>query len=446
MSAELALDAIDLQKLRLLLGPEQAPALLLSAATGPQGHLDLLPLVREQPLCVPYPGADNHSERLAEFAVLLDQMPVGSTGSGTDFSGGGWLVYLAYEFASVFESHVRSREPELDEPLALLWPVSAAVVRNRQSGQTTLTGNDLAFWRDRLQQALAADAAMPAGQGGADNQLLALREDDPQAFLDGVARIHEYLEAGDVFQVNISRAWRAQAEQPIDVNALFAQLCAANPAPFAGVLQHGGWGLASSSPERLVSVHGDLVQTRPIAGTRRRDPDAARDAELLAELTHDPKERAEHIMLIDLERNDLGRICEPGTVEVDELGVVESYTHVHHLVSNVRGRIRPGTSAWDLLRATFPGGTITGCPKVRCMQIIAELEPLGRGAYTGALGYVGADGSADFNILIRTIACVGRQLVFRAGAGIVADSIASRELGETRSKAKGLLHALGANP
>ncbi|MGE4070242.1 MAG: aminodeoxychorismate synthase component I [Lysobacterales bacterium] len=437
-----ALDAIDLQKLRRMLGPEQAPALLLSAATGPQGHLDLLPLVREAPLCVPYPGAAGHSERLAEFAVRLDQMPVGSADSGPDFSRGGWLIYLAYEFASVFESHVRSREPELDEPLALLWPVSAAVIRDRQTGQTTLTGRDLEFWRDRLQLALAAAAAMPAG---ADNQVLELQEDDPQAFLDGVARIHEYLEAGDVFQVNISRAWRAQAPRAIDLNALFAQLCAANPAPFAGIVQHGDWGLASSSPERLVSVHGDLVQTRPIAGTRRRDPDAARDAELLAELTRDPKERAEHIMLIDLERNDLGRICKPGTVEVDELGVVESYTHVHHLVSNVRGRLQPGTSAWDLLRATFPGGTITGCPKVRCMQIIAELEPLGRGAYTGALGYVGADGSADFNILIRTIACVGRQLVFRAGAGIVADSIASRELGETRSKAKGLLRALGVD-
>ena len=443
MSAEPALDAIDLQKLRQLLGPEQAPALLLSAAAGPQGQLDLLPLVREAPLYVPYPGAAGHSERLAEFAVRLDQMPVGSRGSGTDFSCGGWLVYLAYEFASVFESHVRSREPELDEPLALLWPVSAAVVRDRQTGQTMLTGRDLDWWRDRLQQALAARATAPAAQGEASDLALELQEDDPQAFLDGVARIHEYLQAGDVFQVNLSRAWRGQSQQTIDLNALFVRLCAANPAPFAGVLQHGDWGLASSSPERLVSVHGDLVQTRPIAGTRRRDPDAARDAELLAELTRDPKERAEHIMLIDLERNDLGRICVPGTVEVDELGVVESYTHVHHLVSNVRGRIRPGSSAWDLLRATFPGGTITGCPKVRCMQIIAELEPVGRGAYTGALGYVGADGSADFNILIRTIACAGRQLVFRAGAGIVADSIARRELGETRSKAKGLLRALG---
>lgn len=439
------LDAIDLQALRRLLGPEQAPALLLSAAAGPQGHLDLLPLVKEPPICVPYPGAPDHSERLAEFAVLLDRLPVGSAGNGTDFSRGGWLVYLAYEFASVFESHVRSRQPELDEPLALLWPVSAAVIRDRLTGKTTLAGNDTDFWSDRLQRVLAAGALEPSAQTGPTVSGLKVQEDDPQPFLDGVARIHEYLQAGDVFQVNLSRAWRTQAQQAIDLDALFAQLCAANPAPFAGVLRHRNWGLASSSPERLVSVHGNLVQTRPIAGTRRRDADPVRDAELLADLTRDPKERAEHIMLIDLERNDLGRICEAGTVEVDELGVVESYTHVHHLVSNIRGRIRPGTSAWDLLRAVFPGGTITGCPKVRCMQIIAELEPTGRGAYTGALGYVGADGSADFNILIRTIACVGRQLVFRAGAGIVADSIASRELGETRSKAKGLLRALGVD-
>jgi anthranilate synthase component 1 len=246
-----------------------------------------------------------------------------------------------------------------------------------------------------------------------------------------------------VFQVNLSRAWRATAPAPIDLDELFARLTAANPAPFAALLQHGDWGLASSSPERLVSVRGMRVDTRPIAGTRRRDANPQRDAALLAELRGDPKERAEHIMLIDLERNDLGRICEAGSVVVDELGSIESYAHVHHLVSNVSGQLRAGTSAWELLRALFPGGTITGCPKVRCMQIIGELEQGGRGAYTGALGYIGDHGSLDLNILIRTISCQRERLVFRAGAGIVADSIAERELKETRAKALGLLRALG---
>lgn len=271
---------------------------------------------------------------------------------------------------------------------------------------------------------------------------LAISEDDPQAFLDGVARIHDYLVAGDVFQVNLSRAWRGVADAPIDLDDLFARLSAANPAPFAALLSHGNWGLASSSPERLVSVRGDRVDTRPIAGTRRRDVDSRVDASLLAELKRDPKERAEHIMLIDLERNDLGRVCVPGSVVVDELGGIESYAHVHHLVSNVSGRLRKDVSLWSLLRALFPGGTITGCPKVRCMQIIAELEPQGRGAYTGALGYIGDDGSLDLNILIRTISVAGERLVLRAGAGIVADSIAGRELNETRAKALGMLRAL----
>lgn len=435
----------DLPLLRRRLG-SAAPALLLSAAAGPQGLRDLLPLVDEPPLVVPYPGGARHAQQLAALVERLRALPVGGDADGEAMAGG-WLLYLAYDFASVFEPNVPWRRPELDEPLALLWRVSATLVRNRDSGIGTLAGSQLPQWRQRLQAAAGmvvapGSAYMPSGvrDSGASPALL---EDDPQRFLDGVARIHEYLRAGDVFQVNLSRAWRATAAGPIDLDELFARLTAANPAPFAALLQHGDWGLASSSPERLVSVRGMRVDTRPIAGTRRRDADPARDAALLAELRRDPKERAEHIMLIDLERNDLGRICEAGSVVVDELGSIESYAHVHHLVSNVSGRLRAGTSAWELLRALFPGGTITGCPKVRCMQIIGELEQGGRGAYTGALGYISDHGSLDLNILIRTISCQRERLVFRAGAGIVADSIAERELKETRAKALGLLRALG---
>jgi len=199
----------------------------------------------------------------------------------------------------------------------------------------------------------------------------------------------------------------------------------------------------SSSPERLVSVRGNVASTRPIAGTRARlggDDDVAR----LRELIGHPKERAEHVMLIDLERNDLGRVCVPGSVVVDELMTLESYAHVHHIVSNVRGTLRPGVSPGAIIRAVFPGGTITGCPKVRTMQIIAELEGVGRGAYTGSLGYLNTDGDMDLNILIRSLEMRAGSLCFRAGAGIVADSIGERELDETRAKARGLLRALGA--
>jgi anthranilate synthase component 1 len=267
-------------------------------------------------------------------------------------------------------------------------------------------------------------------------------EDDPRTFLGGVERIHDYLRAGDVFQVNLSREWRARLAGDASPAVIHAALRRANPAPFAGLLQRDGWAIASSSPERLVEVRGRSVETRPIAGTRARfagDDDAARMGELIGH----PKERAEHVMLIDLERNDLGRVCEPGSIEVDELMTVESYAHVHHIVSNVRGRLRPGATPGDILRAVFPGGTITGCPKVRCMEIIAELEGVGRGAYTGSLGYLDRSGDLDLNILIRTLAIESGIVRFRAGAGIVADSLAERELDETRAKARGLLRALG---
>jgi anthranilate synthase component I len=190
-----------------------------------------------------------------------------------------------------------------------------------------------------------------------------------------------------------------------------------------------------------------VVETRPIAGTRPRmagDDDLARIRELIGH----PKERAEHVMLVDLERNDLGRVCVPGSVEVDELMTVESYAHVHHIVSNVRGRLRADATPGEVIRAVFPGGTITGCPKVRCMQVIAELEGTGRGAYTGAIGWLNRDGDLDLNILIRSAELErgdgeGDLLRFRTGAGIVADSDPGRELEETRAKARGMLRALG---
>lgn len=423
----------QLASLRKALGL-RAPALLSSVATGPQGRRDLLPLVSGPPLCVPYPHVPAHTDQLRALRQQLAALPVGHGRSTPGRFASGWLLYLSYDFAQAFEPGVPLHAPALDEPLALLWRVPACIGYDHALGEAYADGNS-----DVIAAALEGSGD---AQGSQPAARWTITEDDPAAFLRGVDRVHEYLRAGDVFQVNLSRAWKADSADPVDLDALYGQLCAANPAPFAALLQHGRWGLASSSPERLVSVRGQRVDTRPIAGTRRRDTDPAIDASMLAELRRDPKERAEHIMLIDLERNDLGRICEAGSVCVDELGVIESYAHVHHLVSNVSGTLRPDQSAWSLLRAVFPGGTITGCPKVRCMQIIGELEGCGRGAYTGALGYIGDDGDLDFNILIRTLSVQDRTVVFRAGAGIVADSVAERELLETRAKAKGLLRAL----
>ncbi len=314
---------------------------------------------------------------------------------------GGWVLQLAYELASEIEPTLKlGAGPVVPVALALRCP--AAVIVDHLHDCTILVAED--------------------GHEG--------------------WRVREHLYAGDVFQVNLSRAWRTRYASPPAPAALHAALRRANPAPFAGLLQQATWAVVSSSPERLVEVRGGVVQTRPIAGTRPRlfgDDDAAH----IRELSANPKERAEHVMLIDLERNDLGRVCQPGSVEVDELMCVESYAHVHHIVSNVRGRLRDDVTPGQVIAAVFPGGTITGCPKVRCMQIIAELEDAPRGAYTGALGYLDRNGDLDLNILIRTLTLVGDEVTLRAGAGIVADSVAQSELEETRAKARGLLRALG---
>lgn len=352
---------------------------------------------------------------------------------------GGWLLYLGYELAGEIEPTLRLPPLRRAQPRALALRCPAAIVVDHGGGSTWLVaepGHDALL--DRLQADLAAAPAFAPAPVG----IAALEEDAPGRYLDGVARVHDYLRAGDVFQVNLSREWRARCTSAPTPAALYAALRGANPAPFAALLQQAGWAIASSSPERLLELRAGIAQTRPIAGTRPRiaeDDDALR----IRELAGHPKERAEHVMLIDLERNDLGRVCVPGSVVVDEVMAVESYAHVHHLVSNVRGRLRPGTTPAQAIRAVFPGGTITGCPKVRCMEIIAELEGVGRGAYTGSLGYLNRAGDLDLNILIRTLTLHGDEASFRAGAGIVADSIAERELDETRAKARGMARALG---
>lgn len=350
---------------------------------------------------------------------------------------GGWAVFLAYELAAQVEARLQLPLAPGPLPVAIAWRCPAAVLRDRDSGQCLAVAEaGSAHWLDSL-----AGAAMAPAPGAFAPPTL--EEDPPARFTDGVARIHDYLRAGDVFQVNLSRAWRARFDAAPDPAAVYARLRENNPAPFAGLMRLGDAALLSSSPERLVSVRGRRVDTRPIAGTRPRfagDDDQAR----IRDLVGNPKERAEHVMLIDLERNDLGRVCEPGSVRVDELMGVESYAHVHHIVSNVTGTLRRDTTPGAVVRAVFPGGTITGAPKVRCMEIIAELEGEGRGAYTGAFGYLGHDGDMDLNILIRSAWLEGEQLQFRTGAGIVVDSDAGRELEETRAKARGLLRALGA--
>lgn len=357
---------------------------------------------------------------------------------------GGWFLYLSYELAGQVEPSLNLPSSVDGLPAAYAVRIPAAVIVDHEEGKTFCVAESD---QENLLDSLLADIGQvfdesPRSVKQSGQVKIELSEDNSDRYINGVSKIKQYITDGDVFQVNLSRSWQGKlfsSESPANI---YQRLCQQNPAPFAGLALIDGVAIISSSPERLVRVADGFVETRPIAGTRPRSDLEEVDNAMQKELLAHPKERAEHIMLIDLERNDLGRVCVPGTVEVDELMELESYAHVHHIVSNVRGKLRDDVTPGEVIRAVFPGGTITGCPKVRCMEIIAELEAEGRGAYTGSMGYLNHDGSMDMNILIRTIVHQGKVVSFRAGAGIVADSLPENELEETRAKARGLLLAL----
>lgn len=285
-----------------------------------------------------------------------------------------------------------------------------------------------------------------------------LREVEPQTFspvIEGdvsegeyiqmVLRAKEYIAAGDIFQANLSHRFRVVSPAPSPFQ-VYQRLRKINPSPFSAYLDLGTVQIASGSPERLVRVSGSggkrLVETRPIAGTHPRGADETEDQRMIQSLYGSEKERAEHLMLVDLERNDLGRICRYGSIKVDELMALEKYSHVLHLVSNIQGELRPEITPTEVVQALFPGGTITGVPKVRCMEILSELEGRSRGIYTGAVGYIDFTGEMDLNIAIRTWVRQGEEMTFQVGAGIVADSDPEREYRETLQKAAALIKAI----
>jgi para-aminobenzoate synthetase component I len=303
--------------------------------------------------------------------------------------------------------------------------------------------------RDRL-AALEARLSGPAStetHADALGRLAFSPEQQRSSYIDRVRRCQDYIAAGDIYQANLSHRFTVMGDafppqfdfQP-DLLA-YSRLRSLNPSPFSGLLRFDHTSLISSSPERLVRLDGRRADTRPIAGTRPRGQDAAADLRLEGELRSNEKECAEHVMLVDLERNDLGRVCDFGSIQVDELMTLERYSHVSHLVSHVRGTLRSNATGFDLLRALFPGGTITGVPKIRCMEIIEELEPVRRGPYTGSMGYLSWSGDLDFNILIRTLVRRNGTGYLQVGAGIVADSDPAREYEETIHKAQAFLSA-----
>jgi len=429
--------------------PQRYPFLLESVARGtPQTRYDILFAFPGKTLALHSPAMLHIDDRRIEgdflealdslwhkerkqFDIMADPVPF----------NGGWFVYLGYELASEIEPSLSLPMQPDALPLAFATRVPAAIIRDHERQLTTIiseTGDEhIEQIKDDIK--CAADAAVKTSACIIDN----LIEEPEATYLQAVAKILDYIREGDVFQVNLSRQWTARISPETDTTAVYRLLRRTNPAPFAGLVRWQDTSILSSSPERLVKTIDRQIHTRPIAGTRPRGSGSSEDRAYSSELMSHPKEQAEHIMLIDLERNDLGRVCEPGSITANELMMLESYAHVHHIVSNVRGKLRKDITPGDVIRAIFPGGTITGCPKVRCMEIIAELERTPRGAYTGSMGYLDHSGDMDLNILIRTMVRENDRIVLRAGAGIVADSDAERELMETRAKAKGMLMSLG---
>jgi aminodeoxychorismate synthase component I len=401
-------------------------------------------------------------ERSGEDPLTPLRRAIGAPGieqppDGPPFFGGA-VGYFSYDFARRLEPLPQLAADDLKVPdmQFALYDLVTAVDHRTNRVQITFCpsmerflgepreklyreGRDrLAEWEARLK------APAPRQEHSMMEPLSFAPEESKEAYLDRVRRAQAYIAAGDIYQANLSHRFavdlpprhRSARERLPYEHALYRQLRTVNPSPFSGLLRFGDLSLISSSPERLVRLRGRRAETRPIAGTRPRGSDAEDDQRLVGELLASPKERAEHVMLVDLERNDLGRVCDFGTVLVDEFMTVEQYSHVSHIVSNVSGVLREDATPFDLIRATFPGGTITGVPKIRCMEIIEELEPVRRGPYTGSFGYIGWNGDLDLNIVIRTLVLAGAKAYLQVGAGIVADSDPAKEYEETLHKAQ----------
>ncbi|MBS3956072.1 MAG: anthranilate synthase component I [Clostridiales bacterium] len=366
---------------------------------------------------------------------------------------GGAVGYVGYEAATAFEKVPRHATDELGVPDLVFMMADVVVAFDHarrvmqviapvRPGGAPEAAYDRALGRINgyLRRIDEGPRGAELGSVGVTAEVPLTEHTSREEFLGQVRRAKEHIAAGDIFQVVLSQRFSA----PYDGDGvdLYRVLRAVNPSPYMFYLRTRDVTLVGSSPEPLVRVEGNTVLTRPLAGTRPRGADLAEDGRLRADLLADEKERAEHVMLVDLGRNDLGRVSVPGSVSVDELMEVEYYSHVMHIVSNVTGELAPGRDAVDALEATFPAGTVSGAPKVRAMEIIADLEPAARGPYAGTVGYFGLDGAMDMCITIRTFVLAGGRAYLQSGAGIVADSVPEREYDECLYKARALHKAL----
>ena len=362
---------------------------------------------------------------------------------------GGAVGYFGYDMVHLFEKLPRQTQDDLQLPDMVLMIVDIIVAFDhleKRGWIIVVSDGDAEIddgyreWIEEIERRIRKGLVFQyPGRSGLKIKIvpnLTRKE-----YKDMVRRCKEYISSGDIFQANLSQRLSARIKG-VDPLSLYRVLRGVNPSPFSAFIDTGDMQLVSSSPERLVRLYQGLIETRPIAGTRPRGKDQAENELLQKELLASEKERAEHIMLVDLERNDIGRVCRYGSIKVDEFMTLESYSHVTHIVSNVIGNIEPNQDAFDLIKAVFPGGTITGVPKIRCMEIIDELEPTTRGPYTGSIGYLSYTGDMDLNIIIRTFIIKDGWAHMQVGAGIVADSDPEREYYETLYKAEALLKTL----
>ncbi|MGQ9704580.1 MAG: aminodeoxychorismate synthase component I [Actinomycetota bacterium] len=376
-------------------------------------------------------------------AFRVEGDPVSIPGGYPPFTGGG-MGYLAYELGRYIERLPGRAVDDLGLPELCFAFYDRVLAHDHRAGLTWLcvlhpfdpeAVLEEARWWER------ADApSYPAPEGEGEVRFVSNFTRD--AYLQAVRRVKEYIYAGDIYQANLSQRFQATLRDHPWI--LYRRLRCLNAAPFSAYFNAVEGQICSSSPERFLKGEGRRVETRPIKGTRRRSDDPEEDRRLADELRSSPKDRAELSMIVDLERNDLGRVCSYGTVRVEEHAVIEHYATVHHLVSTVVGELHPGKDVVDLLRASFPGGSITGAPKIRSMEIIDELEPTARSVYTGSIGYLGFNGNFDLNIAIRTIIVKGNTAYFQVGGGIVADSVPEDEYQETLDKGKALFRSIGA--
>ncbi len=378
----------------------------------------------------------DHWQRVTDadpVAWLRRQLAVTTAEGPLPFAGGA-IGYFGYDLGERWMGVAREQTASVPEMVVGLY--DWAVVRDHHRCTSWLAGpavdDGLARWLDALPQVAPSAGAYRVGEAAVDLDAAGYR----QAF----ERVRRYLRDGDCYQVNLSRCF--QAEFHGDALAAYRDLRRYSPGPYGAYLGFSGAEVLSLSPERFLTLRQNRVETRPIKGTRARHADASEDAARRDELLSSAKDRAENVMIVDLLRNDLGRVCRPGSVQVPELFAIESYATVHHLVSTVVAELAEGYQALDLLRATLPGGSITGAPKRRAMEIIAELEPSRRGVYCGSIGTIGYDGAMDTSIAIRTAVRSGERLEYRAGGGLVWDSECQAEFAETASKARAFLDFL----